>query len=382
MISKINNFFRERTDYSNFKKLSRSKKKLVFYSENKNYWTFFEKIIQSLNKKNFKPIYLTSDPSDLVFTKYKYLVDPFYIGDGTIRTICFLKMEADIFAMTMPDLDNFYIKKSSTVKMYVYIHHSIVSQHLVYNEKAFDNFDVIFCVGRHHIAENLERQKKKKIICKKLVQHGYGRLDQILEDYNSFRKSKLETKETVLIAPSWGKNSIIERLNCAKLIINLLKGGYVVILRPHPRTFDKKLNKLKSLGKKLSGEKDFKLDVNYNSTESIIKSDYMVSDFSGTALEFSFAKLKPILFIDLPLKINNPNYNEYGMSPLEIKIRDKIGIIMPEERVHEISTFMDRLVNNKDIWEKKIKNLRNDTIFNVGKSGPIASKWFLKNISS
>ena len=74
-----------------------------------------------------------------------------------------------------------------------------------------------------------------------------------------------------------------------------------MILRPHPRTFDKKLNKLKRLEKRLSGYKDFKLDVNYNSTESIIKSDYMVSDLSGTALEFSFAKLKPVLFIDLPL---------------------------------------------------------------------------------
>ena len=53
----------------------------------------------------------------------------------------------------------------------------------------------------------------------------------------------------------------------------------------------------------------------------------MISDWSGVALEYAFGFKKPVIFCDIPKKINNPKYLELGIIPLEEQIRSKVGTI-------------------------------------------------------
>ena len=71
--------------------------------------------------------------------------------------------------------------------------------------KAFDHFDSILCVGRHHLAEIKARETLYNLPCKELVQHGYGKLDALLAS-NKLGPRKLHPNDSiqVLIAPSWG----------------------------------------------------------------------------------------------------------------------------------------------------------------------------------
>ena len=55
--------------------------------------------------------------------------------------------------------------------------------------------------------------------------------------------------------------------------------------------------------------------------ESLYSSDIMISDWSGVALEYAFALKKPVIFCDLPRKINNKNYLELEIDPIEVSIR-------------------------------------------------------------
>ena len=50
----------------------------------------------------------------------------------------------------------------------------------------------------------------------------------------------------------------------------------------------------------------------------------MVSDWSGVALEFAFGLEKQVVFIDQPLKLNNPEYSRLKSDPLETLLREKI----------------------------------------------------------
>ena len=43
--------------------------------------------------------------------------------------------------------------------------------------------------------------------------------------------------------------------------------------------------------------------------KSFDKADLMISDWSGVAFEFAFGLEKPVIFIDLPKKINNSDFN-------------------------------------------------------------------------
>ena len=61
-------------------------------------------------------------------------------------------MDVDVVVMTMPDLNQFQIKRSRFSVHYVHVQHSLVSLHMIYRKGAFDHFDTVFC-SYHHIAE-------------------------------------------------------------------------------------------------------------------------------------------------------------------------------------------------------------------------------------
>mgnify|MGYP003326545469 CR=1 FL=1 len=42
--------------------------------------------------------------------------------------------------------------------------------------------------------------------------------------------------------------------------------------------------------------------------ESLHRSDLMISDWSGAALDYALGLNKPVLFIDVPRKVNNLDY--------------------------------------------------------------------------
>ena len=117
-------------------------------------------------------------------------------------------MDVDVVVMTMPDLNQFQIKRSRFSVHYVYVQHSLVSLHMIYRKGAFDHFDTVFCSGDHHIAEIRAMESKYKLPRKNLVKHGYGRLDSILSERARRRRSSADrpaVKKHVLIAPSLGE---------------------------------------------------------------------------------------------------------------------------------------------------------------------------------
>ncbi|WP_019216300.1 CDP-glycerol glycerophosphotransferase family protein [Legionella tunisiensis] len=71
----------------------------------------------------------------------------------------------------------------------------------------------------------------------------------------------------------------------------------------------------------------FDYESNMSTQTSLLESDFMISDWSGAALDYALALNKPIVFLDVPKKINNPDYNSLGIEPIEESLRNTIGII-------------------------------------------------------
>lgn len=375
MLQSIKKIYREWCNYRTFSTLKPDNNRLIFYSEGHSNWVHFEPIIKSLREDFGKEIiYLTSDENESKFLSSHEGITSFYIGNGIIRTMLFTWLKAKVMVMTMPDLQTFHIKRSIHPVNYVYVHHSMVSCHMIYKPNAFDHFDTIFCVGPHHIEEIRSWESLKQLKQKRLIRHGYGRLDKLIQEQGlNDEDHSVSHPARILIAPSWGNNSILER-HSGTFIKLLLEKGFHVTLRPHPQTRYYNSSILDTIEKELCSYENFIFEEKITLTKSLIESDLMVSDWSGAALEFAFSRLKPVLFVDVPRKVNNPEYQILNIEPIEVFIRNEIGLIMPEDQLPEMSTYIEKIMKEASIYPERIRQCREKFIYNIGESGKVGAK--------
>ena len=364
-----------------FNKLDLNERSIVFYSEDISSFAHFDQIIRELTEEmEYQICYVTSAEDDPILNTQNKKIKAFYIGDSIARTKFFLNLKAKILIMTMPDLETFNIKKSKVYPVhYVYLFHSMVSTHLVYRRSAFEHFDSIFCVGNYQLDEIRRTEKLYNLKPKNLIRYGYGHLDNLLEKYSTRILSPKNNgnKLHVLLAPSWSNARLFEDI-AEKVIDILLQEGYKVTFRPHLVTQKKSKKKINEIIEKFSDNESFLLEQNILNFDSFLFSDIMITDWSGAALEFAFAFEKPVLFIDIPKKINNPEYEKTQKVPIEVSIREKIGkIILPTE-LELIPNEIEILYKQTKELRDKITKIRNELIFNIGESEKYGAKEIIK----
>ena len=363
-----------------FEKLDKKDRSIVFYLENEYYFIYFQPIVEKLTQKyDMKICYITSSKTDPMLTCKDKNILPFYIGDGIARSNFFINLKATVIVMTMPDLETFHIKRSKVYPVhYVYIFHSLTSTHYIYGKNAFDNFDTIFCTGNYQIIEIQERERKFNLVKKKLVKHGYGRLDTLIDEAQSTDiRKRTSNNKIILIAPSWGANGLIETKG-QEIVHILVDSGFDVILRPHPMTIKKSNKVIQKIEKEFKDNLNFKLETDIRNTESFFLCDCMISDWSGVAIEYAFAFEKPIFYVDTPQKNNNPEYDQIDLVPLEEKIRSQIGEVISLSELSIIPSKINQFLQSQNKFKEKIQKSREETVFNVGNSGEQGAKYLLE----
>ena len=350
-----------------FLRLPKKMRRIVFYSEGKNYWPLFKGLIDGiLDQSDLNICYITSDKLDPGFKYSGNLFKSFLIDDSYVRNWLFKNVQSDILITTMPDLNNYQVKRSKYPVHYIYLQHNLMSLHMSYRQGAFDWFDTVFCAGPHHVQEIRCLEEKYNLPQKKILKHGYARLDSIIKHK---QLKKVDTSSThALFAPSWGHDGAIEMGLGGQVVEKLLSFGYKVTFRPHPETLKSSAKIINKIVSKYTENKMFKYEKSVSSLESFYQSDFMISDWSGAALEYSFGLKKPVIFLDLPKKINNPMYKEIDIIPLEVSVREDIGVVTS---VDQITTS---LINSLPYGQVNPE----EYVFNIGKSDFYGVKYILK----
>lgn len=288
-----------------------------------------------------------------------------------------MKMDSDMVIMTTPDLDNYYVKRSLVRKdiEYVYVPHDSASIHMGFREHALDNFDTVFCVGPHMKNEIRATERVYGTKEKTLVEFGYPLIEKLSAAYEAMRDEPKEKKQ-ILIAPSWQEDNLLD--SCIEKLIDSLYGNENhIIVRPHPeytKRYGAKMNTLvekytDKIGDKLSFELDF------STNTSIYSSDIIITDWSAIGLEFAFSTLKPVLYINTKMKIENNNYQNIGIIPQEIALRDKIGISLEKNELDKTFDTVKILLDSD--YRSKIENIRNDYFYNYGSAGSQGGKYII-----
>ena len=106
----------------------------------------------------------------------------------------------------------------------------------------------------------------------------------------------------------------------------------------------------------------------------------MISDWSGAAIEYAFATVRPVIFIDTKPKTNNLNWNKLNVPCIEDSIRGDIGEILSEKKLSELPKIINKMLNETESWNDKIKSIRDKTVFNLGKSGIKGAEMILQSV--
>ena len=375
---------REKADYKRF--FSIANKHLVFYSEKSGFYKYFKDVITFLLAKSNAIIhYVTSDPDDQIFeiAKTQPRIKPYYIGEKKLITLM-MKMDADIVVMTCPDLENYHLKRSYVRKdiEYIYMFHYPLSTHMVLHTGALDHYDTVFCVGAFQFDEIRAAERAYNLPEKKLLAVGYGQLEQLYASYQAMPKIKRD-RPKILIAPSWQSDNILD-ICIDPLLDQLLDKGYEVVVRPHPEYIKRYKPRIDKIMERYAGEEASKLrfELDFTSNTTIFDSDILITDWSGTAYEFSFVTLKPSVFIDTPPKINNPEYRKLNIEPLEFSLRSQIGIQIAPDHLEELGPAIHDLLDNGSQYADNILSIRQTYIANFGKSGEVGGRYILSQLKA
>ena len=368
---------RAKADYKRF--FSIENKHLVFYSESNGFYKYFKGMIEYILEYTNIPVhYITSDPNDQIFelAKTNDQIKPYFIDPITLITLM-MKMDADVVVMTMPDLETYQIKRSYVRKdiEYINVSHGMGSLNLTFRKGALDHFDTVYASGKHQ-KEEIEKQEEYYHLPKKrIIEGGYPLLDDMRASYAKMPKVVHEKKQ-ILIAPSWQKDNIVD--SCLDEILNQLKGhGYQITVRPHPQHVRHMPEKMEQLKQKFANDHDIEIQTDFSKTSNVFEADLMITDWSDISHEFAYTTYKPVLFIDTPMKIMNPEYQNIDTVPINIWVRNEIGMVVELDKLDEIPEKVDYMLNHTEEYHERIDRLVHEYVYHLDESAPYDAQYII-----
>lgn len=362
-------WWQEWREYRRFRGVPRAERRIVFLSESAQDWHHFAPVIDHLVGALAEPVlYVASEPGDPGLRHPSPLMRGFCIGKGFWRILFCQNLDADVLVTQILDFGNLELKRSVHPVHVVYMFHSLISTHMADRANSFDNYDTILCAGPHQMREIRRREELHGLKPKQLLPHGYGRLEELLAHRREPPAIHDDGDIHVLVAPSWGEQTILPVCGAA-LVDVLLAAGFRVTLRPHFQTRWMTPAVIDDIVRQHRGNPRFKLIEAMGESDSLYDSHVMITDWSGAGQDYGLGLEKPVLYIDVPPKARNDTWTELGMEPFESFVRTRIGALLSPEAVAEAPARIRELVADPARFRAGVAALRNDWVCNLGSSG-------------
>jgi hypothetical protein len=357
---------RESNDMGKLLTLSDEERALVVYAEDSFSYIQLKGYLNAVwSEHRIAYQYITSDPDDPLLESPPAGGTVWFIRDQLARTLG--PLECGVFLTTMPDLGKFHVPRPKSGKT-VYVFHSLNSTHTAYRAGAFDHYDQFFCTGPHHV-EELKRLRTSSM--PELSEIGYYKLDLIRAEHEEWLNESRVDSDVVLLAPSWGRENLLEARG-SEIIASLLAEGLRVIVRPHPQFFHSLYPEgtgvIDSLQREFGRHDSVEFELNINTQDSFHRSGLMISDWSGAAYEYALGTLRPVLFVDTPQKIFNPEWEGVGLPGFEESMRSVVGQIVPTSDVSAIGAASANLTSSRAERRAEFESLAASIVFNLGSS--------------
>lgn len=364
-----------------FLDLSPEKREVVFYSEGPAYWTFLGPLLMELVDRHEQDVcYVSSQPDDPGLLTGHPRIHGFDIGFGGSRTSFFKNLDCKIAIMNLTDLGAFHLKRSKHEVYYINMRHALVSTHMILLAEAFDSYDCIFVAGPHQKKEIRAREAMMGLSRKDIFEFGYSRIDSMLENAGDISPA-VDGPKDVLIAPSWAGTSIFETCG-VEIVQAIVDAGQRAILRPHPHQLREEPALIRKYEKRFGGNPHVVFDFDGASTRWFHESHAMLTDWSGVAFEYAFACRRPVIFIDTPRKVRNKDYRKLGIEPIEVSIREYLGVVIDPAEPERVPQEVERLCSDPGDFAEKMESCHRRTVYNVGRSAQVGAEEVMRLLES
>jgi len=356
--------------------------KIMFYSEGSGFYKYFRALIEALlNTTDLTIHYVTSDPNDAVFQKNEPRIRPYYVDETRLISLM-MKLEADMVVMTTPDLEKYHIKRSRVKENveYVFMDHGCGSDNMLYRTGALDNYDTLLVVSREQAIEARAIEKLRHVKKKRIIECGYGLIDDMIAAYDAMDKTENQ-KKTILIAPSWQYDNIMD--SCLDDMVNALYGkGHRIVIRPHPQYVRRFPVRMKEIIQRYQDKAsdDFIIETDFYSNVTVYTADLVITDWSGIAFEFSFTTDKPSLFINTQMKVVNEDWQKIPLAPFDITARSKVGRQVEKSEVKDLAPVVDELLAHQEDYKERIAALKQQHFYNLGRSGEVGAQYIVHRL--
>jgi hypothetical protein len=363
-------WFREWREYRAFQRVPRSERRIVFLAESAQDWHHFAPVISHLTEVLGEHVlYVSSEPGDPGLAQRSPRIRGFCVGKGFWRITFCQFLEADVLVTQILDFGNLDLKRSIHPVHVVYMFHSLISTHMADRANSFDNYDTILCAGPHQMREIRRREELHSLPAKQLIAHGYGRLEELLANRREPPPVRGDGDIHVLVAPSWGEQTILPVCGDA-LVTTLLDAGFRVTLRPHYQTRWMTPQVIDRIAGRHRENPRFSMVEQMGESDSLYESHVMVTDWSGAGQDYGMGLEKPVLYIDVPPKARNDSWPELGIEPFESFVRPRLGALLKPEAIGDAPGLIRELVADPARFRAGVAALRQDWVFNPGRSGP------------
>ncbi|MBQ3703136.1 MAG: CPBP family intramembrane metalloprotease [Oscillospiraceae bacterium] len=342
----------------------------VIFSDDKRYWPVFEPICRELDMRGFNVTYMSQSPDDPALgNSYKH-VHAEFIGEGNKAFAKLNFLKATILLSTTPGLDVYQWKRSKNVKYYVHITHA-PSELTTYRMFGTDYYDALLLSGQYQIDDCRALEKLRELPEKECVLVGIPYLDEKVQ--------RLETKETepheriVLVAPSWGPNSILNRFG-NRLVDQLIATGYHIIIRPHPQSYTSEKELIENL---MADYPSLEWNRDTDNFDVLARSDIMISDFSGVIFDFSLVFDKPVICAYTDFDSSQDDACWLDTPIWTATAIPRIGPILCEENLPDIRAMIDAAIEDRSYAESR-HEVRDETWMYRGEGAKRAADYLMQ----
>ena len=329
-------------------KMTGSALPFVIFADDKRYWNVFGPICREFDKRGQEVVYMTASPEDPALQEKFEHVKCEFIGEGNKAFAKLNLLSADVMLSTTPGLDVYQWKRSKDVKWYAHILH-MASDATCYRMFGLDYYDAVLLSGDYQKEQLRQLEELRHLPAKELEVVGQPYMDGLKKQLEE--APALENHQTtVLLAPSWGPSSILNRYG-EKAIEALLATGYHIIVRPHPQSFSSEKELMERLMKQYPDGEQLEWNRDNDNFEALRRSDILISDFSGVMFDFSLVFDKPVIYADT--SFDKSPYDAYWLEEemWTFEVLPKIGSQLTQENLQNVKELIDTCLTDTKYQE-------------------------------
>ena len=152
-----------------------------------------------------------------------------------------------------------------------------------------------------------------------------------------------------------------------------------MVVRPHPQEVRLKREYMNALKAKYEGS-GIMIQTDFTSDNPVMEADLLITDWSGISWEYAFTTLRPVLFINTPMKVMNPDYEEIKTESINLSLRDKLGVSIDPDQLDRTAEAVADLLAKKDVYREQINALAHEYLYHLDHAAEVGGNYIFQAI--